>query len=195
MPYMITRRGKRFDLETFTAEDFTIEDIAFALAGERRYASNSPIRFSVAQHSIIVSRLVPASIALPALLHDANEMITGDIPKPVKRLIDSDKLTALVQRIDAAVAARFGFDPKLFEDLSLKLADRKAWRWEMANIHPEELETDPRLKAVDWSLSDDARLEAMPLAMSETAAELSFLMRFYELTSAANRLAVAPARE
>jgi hypothetical protein len=179
MPYLTTRSGTEIELTDVRAQHFKIEDIAYALAGERRYAANAPLRFNVAHHSVVVSMLCPPALALAGLLHDAAEMLTGDIPKPVKTLIASDALTRLVKRIDAAIAERFGVDPKQFESPILKQADRKAWRWEQIGMYgPAVLDRDERLRDIPWDTFDDQAVAYLPLLASDLESEWMFLQRF-----------------
>lgn len=76
-------------------EDFNIPDIAAALAKTCRYAGHCQQFYSVAQHSVIMSREFEP-FASWCLLHDVAEMLTGDIPRPVKRNLLFNDGTALV---------------------------------------------------------------------------------------------------
>lgn len=62
--------------------------IARSLGNICRFAGNTSIFYSVAEHSVKCSYLVEPQYSLEALLHDAHECIINDIPSPVKRRID-----------------------------------------------------------------------------------------------------------
>lgn len=68
-------------------QDIHLEDIARALANTSRWAGHTPHYYSVAEHSIRVAMLVEPHHKLQALLHDAAEAYLGDIPTPIKRLL------------------------------------------------------------------------------------------------------------
>lgn len=68
----------------------TLDDIALTLARFPRWGGRTKAclqAYSVAEHSIHVSYLVPEEHALAALMHDATEAYLGDIPSPLKRLL------------------------------------------------------------------------------------------------------------
>lgn len=62
-------------------------DIVHALSNICRFTGHSKVFYSVAQHSILVSRLVSKTFIKEALLHDAAEAYLCDIARPVKRQI------------------------------------------------------------------------------------------------------------
>lgn len=79
--------GRAIDLTHPQTSDFDIEDIAWSLANIMRFNGHLETQISVARHSLEVSRLVPAELALAALLHDAHEAYVGDVVRPVKRYL------------------------------------------------------------------------------------------------------------
>lgn len=82
-----------------------VDDIAQGLSQVCRFAAQSSEFYSVAQHSVLVSRLVPQKYARWGLMHDAAEAFMGDMARPLKRLIPQYK--ELEIRLMKAIAERF----------------------------------------------------------------------------------------
>ncbi len=106
---IMTRSGFEFDLIDPSKNRFTVEDIAHALSNTCRYCGHVSEFFSVAQHSVMVSRLVPEQHAMIGLMHDASEAFIGDVAKPLKELLPDYK--QVEARIEEFVLGRFGIDP------------------------------------------------------------------------------------
>lgn len=65
-------------------EQVELDDLAFALSNECRYAGHVPF-YCVAQHSIIVSQYFTDPLTrFAALFHDAEEAYFKDMPSPIK---------------------------------------------------------------------------------------------------------------
>ena len=112
--WLQTASGLAFDLLDPKPEQICIGDIATALSRLVRFTGHSP--YSVAQHSVAVSRMVPARHALAGLLHDSHEAYCGDVATPIKRAIGPAWRT-LEDRCWAAVAAKFGLDVTIPEEV------------------------------------------------------------------------------
>lgn len=85
MTWLSTPSG-RFDLEHPERYTFRIEEIAHALSNLCRFSGHG-LFYSVAEHSVNVSRLLEGDARLFGLLHDAHEPYTGgDIARPVHEL-------------------------------------------------------------------------------------------------------------
>jgi len=96
-----------FDIQT---KDIVIEDIAHALSQLCRFNGHTLRHYSVAQHSVIVSRLVPANIALEGLMHDAEEAYTGDMQTDLKHSGRIHEFCNLGDLIQLRIFDRFGLD-------------------------------------------------------------------------------------
>ena len=108
--------GRRLNLLEPSPLDIEIADIAHGLARVARWngQTRGAHAFSVAQHSVLVERLVTElsprlarEVQLMALLHDAPEYVIGDLISPFKAAIGID-YKALEERLQAAIHQRFG---------------------------------------------------------------------------------------
>lgn len=123
--YMTTFSGRRFRFDAPNAESICAVDIAHALANLCHWGGHCREFFSVAQHSVLVSRLCPPALARWGLLHDAAEAYLGDMIRPVK--VRCDAYRALEKRVMSVIAGRFGLEwpeppaLKAFDNLALKL--------------------------------------------------------------------------
>ena len=61
-----------------------IREIAVALGRICRFAGNGTCFYPTLLHSFVVADLLPDPLKVYGLLHDANDCVTGDIPKPFK---------------------------------------------------------------------------------------------------------------
>lgn len=96
--------GALFDILDPEGSDFTLQDIAHGLGRVCRFAGQSSRFYSVAEHCVHVSRLVPLAHARAALLHDASEAFIGDVTRPLKALLPDYR--EIEARIEDAIATR-----------------------------------------------------------------------------------------
>ncbi|WGZ68755.1 HD family hydrolase [Serratia sp. K-E0102] len=148
MSWILTFTGKRFDYEAPTVDAICIEDIAQALSHECRFNGHIPEFYSVAQHCVIASKIVPPSFAFEALLHDAHEAYCKDIPSPLKKLIPDYR--GIENNIDFVIRYKFGLPPTTSQivkhaDLVMLATERRdldiddGTPWPMLNgIRPSE---------------------------------------------------------
>lgn len=140
-----------------TADMFSIVDIAHALARICRYGGHCAGFLSVAEHSIIVSRKVPAEFALDGLLHDRMEAYLGDVCRPLKRLPEMQFYRDAEENGERVSAMVFGVQHPM--PPQVKEADHQAFMWEV-----EIARDDPKLR------------------MRPEEAERKFLARYEQLT-------------
>lgn len=113
--WMQTHTRRRFYPMDPRAEDIDPEDIAHALSLLCRYGGHIDRFYSVAEHCVLMSRVVAPENALAALLHDATEAYVVDVPRPLKRYLADYRMVE--DRVWQAIAKRFDLDPVLPADV------------------------------------------------------------------------------
>lgn len=166
--------GVMFDYNEPHRAEVTIEDIAHALSNICRFAGHIKYFYSVAQHAVNVSRLVPPELALTALLHDTAEAFTNDLPTPLKVAFPIFK--SLEDRIEAAMADRFGFTYPLPPEV--KCADLQMLLVEKQILKDDYSEWEV-LQGVEWPCNKQLWM----LETSPSEAKRRFLNRYWELTN------------
>lgn len=106
-PTILTTDGRYFDFTNPDPAAITLNAIARGLANTCRFGGQCRSFYSVAEHSIWVSRLVPPHLAVHGLLHDAAEAFIGDMPKPLKEMLPDYK--RVEAQVEAVLFAQFGF--------------------------------------------------------------------------------------
>jgi 5'-deoxynucleotidase YfbR-like HD superfamily hydrolase len=99
--------GTTFNYNKPEESDVTIEDIASALSNVCRFSGHLPRFYSVAQHLVNTSYIVPVEHAFTALMHDTAEAFTNDLPTPLKWAFPIFK--ELEVKIESAMGNKFGF--------------------------------------------------------------------------------------
>jgi hypothetical protein len=70
-------------------DEIHIMDVAQGLSHVCRFAGQVKVFYSVAQHSVLVSKLLDDRTALWGLLHDASEAYLHDLTRPLKHAMDA----------------------------------------------------------------------------------------------------------
>lgn len=162
-----------FDWDGF-ANLYDIQDIAHALSNLCRFTGHTREFYSVATHSVHVSRIVPRQHALAGLLHDAAEAYLGDVSSPLKALLPDYK--KLERFFEAQIFKHFGLPAELPPEV--KQADQIMLATEMRDLMPVTARDMAGLAAQGIKAHPD--LTAYPQVPS--VAKDAFLRRFQELT-------------
>ncbi len=102
-----TYSGKAFDVSSPTQDMICIEDIAHALSQVNRFTGHTKRPYSVAEHSVRVSRLLVPQLALEGLLHDASEAYLADMSTPVKKTVNMQGYLDLESTVQTVCEHKF----------------------------------------------------------------------------------------
>lgn len=124
-----TFTGRFFPLDP-RENEIDIETIAHALSNLCRFGGHVNRFYSVAQHSVLCSRMAPDEHKLEALLHDASEAYLVDMPSPIKAMLPDYK--AMEHNIELVIAAKFNLPSPLSP--VVKIIDRRMLITEAAEL-------------------------------------------------------------
>jgi hypothetical protein len=157
------------------ADEIDIDDIAHSLSQQCRFLGHTDGYYSVAQHSVLVSQIVPPEDALWGLLHDAAEAYLCDVPAPIKSAPEMWFYRMAEGKLTVAIATRFGL-PQAIPD-SVKRADRLLLATEFRDV--------TTVNDLDWIVAE-CGVGPLPdihvIPWPSPVAEDRFLRRFWELT-------------
>jgi 5'-deoxynucleotidase YfbR-like HD superfamily hydrolase len=164
-----TYNGDFFDFDHPESFDFDVETIAHALSNICRYGGHSSKFYSVAEHSVLVSRVVPSHLAMCGLFHDASEAFVGDMPSPLKAMCPDYR--AIEERVHKEIATQFGLPYPFPPDI--KYADKAVYKAERLQI----TSVDDTIWHIDIPPAD-----VMVTGMDPKNAKQFFLSRYRELS-------------
>lgn len=172
--------GKQFWVTDPQPDVIDIKDIARALSRIPRFGGHTHEFYSVAQHSVLGSYLVPEHLAMAFLLHDAAEAYgLGDICKPVKDLL-GDRVHQLEGQILDTVYKRFNVRVSDADRDQIKHADLVMMAAEAEIL----MDTDIDQWGFPESVLDDKVhidwIDAWPAPKAETAFRRRFLVLLSE---------------
>lgn len=174
--WMQTYTGRKFWPLDPRAEEVEIEDIAHGLALQCRYAGHCLRFYSVAEHSVLISRWLAgqghdAEMCLWGLLHDAGEAYVLDMIRPLKGSMP--EFRAVEQRVLNAVTERFRMYPVM--PAAVKNADNRI----LVDEKRQNMQT-----GLVWGTDSLTPLGVTLQWWRPEEAEEAFLADFYRLTQA-----------
>ncbi len=106
-----TAHGRQFWPIDPRPDEVFIDDIAHALSMLCRFGGHCLHFYSVAEHSVLLSRAAPPEHKLWALLHDAGEAYLVDVPRPLKPFLAGYREAE--DKIMLAICERFGLPAEM----------------------------------------------------------------------------------
>ncbi len=184
--WMATVSGGRFYPLDPRADEVHVDDLVSGISGAGRYANQTRDRYTVGEHSVIVSLVCEEMarargwpewlvllVAREGLLHDASEAWIGDVVRPLKYTFAMRGYRRAEAKIMACVFERFGVTPTAMTSALVKLVDD-----EILHDEIDQLMVDPHMfSAYHTFRGVGATIEAMP---HQQAAHV-FARRFADL--------------
>jgi hypothetical protein len=178
---IVTYSGRVIEPLNPDPEQISIVDIAHSLSNQCRFTGHTREFYSVAQHSILVSDIVPQRDKLWGLLHDATEAYLSDLARPIKRAVGelAEAYSLAERELLVAIAEKFDLDENYRQYIpdSVKQADNILLKREMFWLMDHKLLTPEEIQ--EFGFDPD---EEYWDCWSPKNANMMFLIRFHELT-------------
>jgi len=166
--WFLTHTGKQFWPLDARPDEIDIEDIAHGLSHICRFGGHCRHFYSVAQHSVLVSRAV--TFRKLGLLHDATEAYIGDMVRPLK--LQMPEFNAIESKLWSVIAERFGLPLDMPPEI--KQADNAALMAERRDLF------DP--SSYPWGIVEEPLPERV-IPMNPDEAKKFFLDEYYAIIS------------
>ena len=170
--YIETYSGKKFNFLKPNPDDIDIIDIAHSLGMQCRYTGHAKTFYSIAEHSIVVSKLCCPEHAFWGLMHDATEAYLTDVASPVKRHLLNYK--EIETNLMNAICLKYGLPEKMPEEVHN--ADMEALRSEARYLMTSRGE--------DWKINqnnDNPIIDVEFKNYTHNTAKVAFLSEFEDL--------------
>jgi|GEM_PF-1364350 hypothetical protein len=153
-----TYTGKFVNVLDIDIDTICIEDIAHSLAYQCRFGGHCKPFYSVADHSVNCSYLLPE---LEVLFHDGGEGYAVDVPTPLKKVIPN--YYPIEDGLMVKIAKKFNFSYPMSPEV--KAVDQQMFEWEYKQLMIRDTKTHIYISPTP----DDA--------------EKRFIARFHELNN------------
>lgn len=185
--HMMTHSGIDYVSGVLRVREVRIADIAHALSLICRFGGHSVEHYSVAQHSLLVARILesmgaPADAQLCGLMHDAHEAYVGDVPTPIKLMLGA-AWADLEHQAEDVVLSAFGLVAAMndWRDI-VKHADRVALATERRDLLQFDMGVNRPWPILDGVAPFDGH--ACPSKAAQHQWAEAFLARFVALREA-----------
>jgi hypothetical protein len=128
--------GKVINPHKVDYRNVEMEDVAHALSMKCRFSGHCDTFYSVAEHTVRGSHLVPKEQALAFLLHEVDEVFSPDIPAPIKHLVRVDGVSwdDWVWRQELAILRALGLPHLDVHTPEIKKTDLQMLAWEQRDL-------------------------------------------------------------
>ena len=172
--WLMTFTGRIIYPLEMKVDDITIADIAHHSAYQCRYAGAVKKHYSVAEHSVHISRYAIAEDQQEALLHDAGEAYVQDLLMGLKHSGLMEAYRTLEKSIEALINERFGIKSTPESRARIKALDTRIVMDETQDLMHDCTPFWEARKGLE-------PLGIKVLALKNEDAELFFLRRFARL--------------
>ena len=178
-PRIKTFTGIAFDILNPTPDMISIRDIAHAGSQLCRWTGHTKFHYSIAQHELLGSYLVPEENALEFLLHDAAESYVNDMSRPLKHMSDcGTHYRPIEDHIQSLIREQFGLPQNqsaIIHEVDNMMLEAERQQLMNGGVELNDLET--------VCINTRAAAKVEIIKMVPEVVEYSFLERFKKLTN------------
>lgn len=145
--------GKFVDPLNLQDDDIHINDIAFSLGKTCRFNGHCIGHYSVAEHCVIMTKIVPEQARVWALMHDAAETYCGDLIIPIKRHLP--EFNGMEDTIHEAIIRKYNINVTDEIHAQVKAADRWMGMKEIQLLFAKHPERDAEIIAAMTELMSE----------------------------------------